>query len=404
MKFRLAVVLATCVAIGQSGFAASNVVISQVYGGGGNAGATYKNDFIELHNRTNAPLSVSGWSVQYASSAGTTWQVTNLSGSIPAGGYYLIQESQGAGGTTNLPTPDAIGTIMMSASGAKVALVSNTTALSGGCPAGVIDLVGYDGANCFEGAGAAPTLTNTTAAIRANNGCTDTDNNASDFASGAPNPRNSAALAFTCSNNPPTITPPADPIKIVDQDAPPFTVSVSGKDDFSVYNWSATAGTGLSTVSVSAGQGTATVTFNVTLQSGFSGIATFTASLSDNVNAPVTQAVNIAVTPPPDHIVISQIYGGGGNFGATYKNDYVQLHNPTNSSVDISGWSLQYASAAGSSWTNNQPLGGVIGPNEHYLIALASGRSTALDLPAADISGSINMSALTGTIALVRNG
>ncbi|PYQ57203.1 MAG: hypothetical protein DMF58_18890 [Acidobacteria bacterium] len=122
------------------------------------------------------------------------------------------------------------------------------------------------------------------------------------------------------------------------------------------------------------------------------------------MNAPVTQAVNIAVTPPPDHIVISQIYGGGGNFGATYKNDYVQLHNPTNSSVDISGWSLQYASAAGSSWTNNQPLGGVIGPNEYYLIALASGGSTGLDLPAANISGSINMSATTGKIALVRNG
>ncbi|MEQ1530867.1 MAG: hypothetical protein ABL925_16240, partial [Methylococcales bacterium] len=28
-----------------------NIVISQVYGGGGNTGATYKNDFIELFNR-----------------------------------------------------------------------------------------------------------------------------------------------------------------------------------------------------------------------------------------------------------------------------------------------------------------------------------------------------------------
>ncbi len=28
----------------------TDVVISQVYGGGGNSGATYKNDFIELFN------------------------------------------------------------------------------------------------------------------------------------------------------------------------------------------------------------------------------------------------------------------------------------------------------------------------------------------------------------------
>src|SRR5438445_10447776 len=85
MKFRLAIVLATCVAFGQSVFGASNIVISQVYCGGGNAGATYKNDFIELHNRTNAPLSVSGWSVQYSSSACTSCKITYLSSSRASG-------------------------------------------------------------------------------------------------------------------------------------------------------------------------------------------------------------------------------------------------------------------------------------------------------------------------------
>ncbi len=66
------------------------IVISQVYGGGGNSGATYRNDFIELHNTTDVPLSVDGWSVQYASSAGTSWTPTSLTGTIPAGGYYLV--------------------------------------------------------------------------------------------------------------------------------------------------------------------------------------------------------------------------------------------------------------------------------------------------------------------------
>src|SRR3989442_15124304 len=56
--------------------ASTSIVISQVYGGGGNAGATLKNDFIELYNRGGGPASVSGWAVQENSAAGTNWQGT----------------------------------------------------------------------------------------------------------------------------------------------------------------------------------------------------------------------------------------------------------------------------------------------------------------------------------------
>src|SRR5437870_12904629 len=170
----------------------TTVVISQVYGGGGNSGATFKNDFIELFNRGSVAVDVTGWSVQYASAAGTSWAATPLSGTIQPGQYYLVQEAAGAGGTTNLPTPDATGTIAMSATSAKVALLSSQTTIAGGtsCPtSGVVDLVGYGGANCFEGSGAAPTLSNTTAALRAGNGCVDTDNNLADFTATAPSPR-----------------------------------------------------------------------------------------------------------------------------------------------------------------------------------------------------------------------
>jgi predicted extracellular nuclease len=174
--------------------ASPDVVISQVYGGGGNSGATYTNDFIELFNRGTGAVDLSTWSVQYASAAGTTYQVTALTGSIPAGAHYLVQESAGAGGTTPLPTPDATGSIAMSATNGKVALVTSATALACGATcataAGVRDFVGYGTANDFEGA-AAPGLSNTTADLRAGNGATDTDNNAADFSTGAPNPRNS---------------------------------------------------------------------------------------------------------------------------------------------------------------------------------------------------------------------
>jgi predicted extracellular nuclease len=179
----------------------TTVVVSQVYGGGGNSGATLRNDFIELFNRGSTTVSLSGWSVQYASAAGTTWQTTPLSGSIAPGQYYLVQEAAGAGGTVDLPTPDATGSIAMSATAAKLALVNSTTLLSGSCPTGasIVDLVGYGGAaTCFEGAAPAPGLSNTTAALRSGSGCTETDSNSGDFAAGAPMPRNTFSPLNPC--------------------------------------------------------------------------------------------------------------------------------------------------------------------------------------------------------------
>jgi uncharacterized protein len=178
-----------------AGAAAPLVTISQVYGGGGNSGATYTHDFIELYNRGDQPVSLDGWSLQYTSAAGTTWQITPLSGAIAPGGYFLVQQAQGTGGTLPLPAPDVTGTVALNASAGKVALANTSAALAGACPlAGpVVDFAGYGStANCFEGSGPTATLSNTTAALRKDGGATDTDDNAADFDVGPPNPRNSA--------------------------------------------------------------------------------------------------------------------------------------------------------------------------------------------------------------------
>lgn len=208
--FALALVAALVAALG-AGIAAastSGVVISQAYGGGGNMGATYKNDFIELFNAGSAPVSLAGWSVQYTSAGGASWQVTNLTATtLQPGQYYLVQQAAGTGGTTDLPTPDAIGTIAMSGTGGKAALVSSTTALSVACPTGgaIVDFVGFSAsANCFEGSGPTPAPSNTTAVLRAGAGCTDTDDNASDFAAGAPTPRNTSTALHACGGGGPT--------------------------------------------------------------------------------------------------------------------------------------------------------------------------------------------------------
>jgi predicted extracellular nuclease len=184
----------------------AQVVISQVYGGGGNSGATYKNDFIELFNAGSTTVDLSTWSVQYNSASGTSiWQVTPLTGSIAPGHYYLVKEAAGTGGTTDLPTPDATGAIAMGAGGGRIALVTSQTAFPAqtpsGCPAdtsGIIDLVGVAGSSCFEGTAGAPAPSNTTAQLRAGSGCTDSDDNAADFTTAAPAPRNAATAAHLC--------------------------------------------------------------------------------------------------------------------------------------------------------------------------------------------------------------
>jgi len=186
--------------------ASSTMVISQVFAGGGNASAPYANDFVELFNRGSAVADLGGWSLQYASGSGSTWQPTALAGSVQPGGRYLVQLASGTVGAA-LPTPDAAGTSNLAVSGGKVALARVASALACGisCSADplVADLVGYGSATDYEGAGAAPTIGNTTAALRAGAGCTDTDANSSDFSAAAPAPRNSATPATPCSASPP---------------------------------------------------------------------------------------------------------------------------------------------------------------------------------------------------------
>jgi len=185
---RLLLLLACAAAVN-----AQSVVVSQVYGGGGNTGAVWRNDFVELFNRGSEEVSLNGWSVQYASATGTTWQVAPIEGTIGPGQYFLVQLAAGAGGTQSLPTPDATGTLALGAAAGKIALVRDTQR---------VDLVGY-GSTANESE-TAPTrdLSNTTAAIRAGGGCIDTGNNQADFAIGAPVPRNKATQRNDCRATP----------------------------------------------------------------------------------------------------------------------------------------------------------------------------------------------------------
>lgn len=300
--------------------APTHVVISEVYGGGGNTGATYKNDFIELYNPGTTAVNLNGWSVQYTSATGTaTWAKTDLTGSIPAKGFFLIQALAGAGGTLNLPTPDVIGTLALSGTTGKVILSNSNIALTGANPstAAVVDKVGFGPtATGFEGT-PTPVISNTTSIERKASATStaaslaiggleefdgngrDTENNSADFVVTSPNPQNSAVIEPTGAN----------------------------------------------------------------------------------------------------HVVISEIYGGGGNSGSVYKNDFIELYNPTTTAVDLSTWSVQYASATGTSWQVTA-LSGSIAPKSFYLIQQAVGAGGTTNLPTPDKIGNISMAGAAGKVLL----
>ena len=219
-----------------------DIVISQVYGGGGAAAdSTYANDFVELFNRGPASVDLSGWSIQYASATGTGLlggadeRITLLSGTLQPGQYLLIEGVTSALGGGALPTADITDPtpIDIGGSSGKIALVTSTAALgcNGGttaCEAGQLalikDLVGYGTATFFEGAAAAPSPNPSArrGALRTDSGCTDTDNNNTDFTNTLLNPRNTASPLNPC--YPDTIIDTSPPNPSISADAE-FTFS-----------------------------------------------------------------------------------------------------------------------------------------------------------------------------------
>jgi hypothetical protein len=170
-------------------FAANAVRISQVFAGGGNAGGTYLNDYVELYNTSAVSIDISGWSLQYNSATGTTDLGTcvNCLTVLPQGscigpsGYFLIQLIAGTN-TADPPLPVAPDYAApqatannMAASSGKIALKSNSITTPCSPTTAFVDLVGYGTANCAEGL-AAGSLSNSTGLVRNLNGAQDSDN------------------------------------------------------------------------------------------------------------------------------------------------------------------------------------------------------------------------------------
>jgi hypothetical protein len=298
----------------------AQVVISQVYGGGGNSGATFTNDFIELFNRGTVPQDLTGWSVQYASATGTSWFVTRLPNfTLQPGKYFLIQQAAGSNNIAALPTPDlnaltcgctyntattpvVITTgIAMSGTNGKVILVNSTVAETTANPTGsqIIDKMGFGTADGYEGTAATAALTNSTAAIRLNSGCTDSNQNNSDFSTGTPAPRNSSTAAYSCTAPSLTVLSPANSTIFN-----PLTTSVNislATNNFNVAN-----GTGDGHIHYTVNGGSVVMKYDTTpIAIPVTAGTTYTVAIQlvNNSHQPLSPAVGVTVTFTVDSFV-----------------------------------------------------------------------------------------------------
>jgi hypothetical protein len=279
----------------------SDLVISQIYGAGGTAGATYNASYIELFNRTKTSVDINHWGIQYSSgsTAFTISFTSNVSIRIPPGEYMLLQIGpEGANGAPlpvspefSIPGPVSVGTT------GKLTLIRNTaTAPAGACPIpdpAIADFVGYgSGTTCFEGTGPVQTLSNTKAAVRNTGGCTDTDDNAADFSVSTPVPHNSQSKFNPCAS-----------AKTIQLGAASYFVNeADGIANINVMRTGDT--TGAATVDYTTSDGTARQRSDYTFSSGTLSFApneaskSFSVLITNNAHVDGNRTINLSLSNP----------------------------------------------------------------------------------------------------------
>lgn len=173
----------------------AQIVINEVYPGGGNSGATYNADFVELYNSGGSAVNLTAYKIWYATATGTFNSSVSLTGTIPAAGYYLVQTTNPGTNGVALPTPDqASASPALASTRGNILLTDSTFALGSGfaCPAGgtggVIDRVGYGTGACPENTASSAPGNNSNSIQRTPAG-SDTDNNSVDFVPAAATPQ-----------------------------------------------------------------------------------------------------------------------------------------------------------------------------------------------------------------------
>ena len=381
----------------------SDVVISQVYGGGGGGSGTYIYDYVELFNLSTSAVNIGGWSVQYGSATGNFGSSsTNVyafpSGTVIQPGKYLFVQlgTAGTGGAAFPVTPDITTTnLSMGATSGKAVLANISTALGCGATATpctlpdsrIVDLAAYGASNNGEGGttvnnGVA--ITNQQGGGRKLAGCQETDNNNADFdvlsgSGGTLVMRNSASPAHPCGFVTPNLT--INNVSLVEGNVSTttftFTVSLSSPAptggvifDIATTDGTATAGIDYTALSLSGqtiAEGSSSATFDVAVSGDttYESNETFTVTVSNVSGATVTDGAGLGTImnddPIPPALSIDDVTIAEGNAGTTTFSFTVSLDIP----APAGGVAFDIATAdgtatAGSDYVSNSVIGAAI--------------------------------------------
>lgn len=101
------------------------------------------------------------------------------------------------------------------------------------------------------------------------------------------------------------------------------------------------------------------------------------------------------------HLVINQVYGGGGKGSTPISNSFIELYNPLNENIDLNGYRLDYNGSA------QLDLSGTIPAQGSFLI-LGNAETTdatylTYELPQADMSWNLTISNKNYTLSLIKD-
>jgi uncharacterized protein len=313
-------------------------------------------EFVELYNLSTSAVDISGWKVNGSNSSGTTSTRATVPASttIGAGCFYLVANSTATTGYSGTVPADLTYTTGITDDGGIGLLMADNT---------IVDAVGMSTGSAYkEGTPLASLGTSNLdrgyerrPGGAAGNG-QDTDDNSADFqliTPSAPQNSSSPCIGGTSPTNP-TGVGAADPATVapggtslltvtVTPGTNPASTGIAVSADLSAIGGSATQSFFDDGTNGDVTAGDNVFSFSATISAATApGAKSLPASISDAQSRTGSATISLTVASPAGGVVISKVYGGGGNAGATYTNDFIELFNASASAVTIDGWSVQY--------------------------------------------------------------
>jgi Tfp pilus assembly protein PilV len=144
------------------------------------AGATTYDDWVELYNPSVSDIDLTGWSIQKVTSGGTVTR-TDLSGVVPAGGYFLIVRDHASTDSDLKSMKDLLADNFAIADSNALYLVNSNSSIDPDDPLEeYVDLIGWGGIIYGEGS-SYPTNIGAEKSLSRKIAGDDTNNNSIDF-------------------------------------------------------------------------------------------------------------------------------------------------------------------------------------------------------------------------------